>query len=262
MRRVGTILRYEMLNAMRSRWLYGYTVFIAVCVFGFFNLSDDPVKAQLSITTVFCSVIPLVSILFGCMSWYQSELFTQLLLTQPVDRRTLFCARVMALSLSLALSLCVGLLLPMLLLGVRDSGVMWLFAASLFLSFVYCLLGTVISGYLADRMWGLGSAVLIWVYSALIHDGLILLMLIGLREYPVDLWSSLVCALNPIGLTRVVLLLHYDAPLLLGHSGALVRNLVESGEGYFYAALIGASWILFPLCLAYRKFIRRDFYSS
>ncbi len=259
MRKFVTILRYEFLNIMRSRWLVGYTFLLGGLTLGFSNLSDDPVKVLLSLTTAFCAIAPLVSVLFGCMSWYQAERFTQLLLTQPVNRRTLFCARILALVSSLGLSLVLGFLCVAWLLGIKGPTLVWLFCATFFLSSVFCLIGTLISVYIQDRMWGLGSAVVVWVYSALVHDGLILLVLLNLRDYPMDLWSGILCAANPIGLARVTLLLHFDAPLLLGHSGALIRNLVESGQGFIYAGLIGALWVIGPLALSFRRFGRRDF---
>lgn len=259
MKRFATVFKYEMFNALRSKWLYVYTALLGLFVFGFTYLTDDFRKSELALISVLTFLVPLVSILFTTAYWYSSENFTELLLSQPVSRRSLYWARIMALVSSLSLSLLCGLVLVFLVVGIWDWGIAWLFAASVVAGTVFCFLGALIATYIIDRMWGIGLGLALWFYFVAIHDALLLLVLYWFRDYPLDAVSAALCGLNPLALLRVTLLMHFDAPLLLGHSGALIRKMVESGSGFSFAAIVMAVWLVVPAVVAGRKFSRRDF---
>jgi hypothetical protein len=91
------------------------------------------------------------------------------------------------------------------------------------------------------------------------HDALTLMLLMALRDYPLDLVSGVLGAINPIGLARVTLLMANESALLLGHTGALVRAIMTSYIGYLLAGGITIAWIVIPSLLAGRAFLRRDF---
>ena len=253
------VFQYELANVLRSKWLYVYTALLAISTFGLSYLADDSRKTQLALVNILTIIVPLVSILFTTAYWYNSEKFTELLLAQPVSRIRLFWSRILALLCSLSFCLILGLVLTSYLSGVRDSGLIWLFAASSITGAIFSLIGALIATKIPDRMWGIGLSLACLFYFLIIHDSVLLLILYWFRDYPLELTSSLISGINPIGLMRVTLLMHYDAPLLLGHSGALVRDLVESGSGFWYSSLIGICWLLAPLLVARRLFIRRDF---
>lgn len=236
-----------------------YGLSLALCTTGFAHLVDDSRKAELALVNIIGVLVPLVSILFCTTYWYNTERFTELLLSQPVSRRRLFWSRALALAGALILIGVVGIAIPSLLSGITDSGLVWLLLALSFLSAVFGFFGTAIGVFVSDKMWGIGLALAVWSYFELLHDGILLTVIIAFRDYPLDLVTSLACALNPVSLARVALLMIFDAPLLLGHAGALVRRLVEGQSGLLYSTFAALLWISLPVLLAFRKFSRRDF---
>lgn len=259
MKRAASVLGCELRNVMRSKWIYAYSLILAAFVTGFFYLVNDLRKTELALVNALLPLVPLVSILFTTTYWYTSERFTELLLAQPVSRRCLFWSRITALVGSLALSSLVGLVIPAFCFGAHDSVLLWLFLATVSVGAVFCLFGSLVATGIADRMWGIGLGFAVWFYYVALHDALILLVLYWFRDYSLQRISALLCALNPLSLTRVMLLIRFDAPLLLGHSGAIVRRAVESGEGYMFGFGAMALWLGVPSLAAYWIFRRRDF---
>ncbi|MBX7137534.1 MAG: hypothetical protein K1X83_06070 [Oligoflexia bacterium] len=254
----GAVVKFEFFNVLRSRWLLVYFIALAASTIGLARIVDDPRKTQLALLNVVGVLCPLVSVLFAVTYWYSSERFTELMLSQPVSRGMLFWSRLLALSGSLTLCSLLGILLPGLFCGLLDGAMIWLLAATGFLSVISSMIGALIAVYVQDRMRGIGLALGLWFYAELLHDGIALTALISLRDYPLDLAVGIWSALNPVCLTRVAMLLRLDAPLLLGHSGALVRNLAQSDTGLYYAAAAAMVWLAVPVCLASRHFRRRD----
>lgn len=253
------ILKYELLNLARNRWVFALTLIVAALSAGFIWMAGDFTKAVLSLSSVLTTLVPLLAALFAVVYWYYSDRFTELLLTQPIRRIELLAARWIAMSASLILAIAVGILLPFVALGGMDSGVLLVLATSAFLSMIFITLGIVIAASIGDRMKGIGLVLGLWLYFVLVHDSVILLLLLGFREYPLDLPAALLSAVNPLGLSRVLHLVHYDASLLLSYSGALVRSLVEGTAGVLAAVGLALLWLLVPLALARRRFMLKDF---
>lgn len=258
-RHSAIVLRYELYNVLRSKWLYAYVGLLALCTLAFSRVAEDPQKVQLSLVTVINFFVPLISALFTTSYWYSSESFTELLLSQPVSRHRLFWSRIVAILSGLLVSIALGLLVPLAVSGMADSGSVWLFGAASFLTVVFCAIGALIATWANERMWGVGLAIGVWFYAIFIHDAIILSVLIQYRDYPLDTVSAGLCALNPIGLGRLALLMHFDAPLLLGHSGAVIRHLVETPAGYWVLVPIVLFWVFTPMLLAWRRFVKQDF---
>ncbi len=259
MSNLTTVLKYEFYNVLRSKWIIFYTLFLAACTFGFYEVADSFEKIALSLINVLVPIVSLVSILFTATYWYSSERFTEMLLTQPVPRQKLILARLIAIIGALSCSLLVGIYIPFLVHGDISWGSGVIGLASIFLTIVFSVLGVLIGVYISDRMLGIGLGLGLWFYMVVIHDALLLIMLLIFKDYPLDVPSAILGAINPVGLSRVVLLMFFDAPLLLGHTGALIRSLVETGAGYYYLTCFAIVWLLCPTFFAYRKFIYRDF---
>lgn len=253
------LCRYELRNVLRSKWLYAYTGVLFLLCSGMSYIADDSRKTVLSLSSVLLVIVPLVSILFSSSYWYSSEPFTTTLLAQPISRSRIFFGRVAALVASLAVCLFLGIIVPTFISGAWNSSLLWLLVSSIASSAIFALLGSWIATLVADRMWGIGLALAVWFYAVALHDALILLLLYWFREYPLDTASAFLCALNPIDLLRVTVLMHFDAALLLGHAGALIRRWVETGNGLIVALIVAVFWILGPMLAAWRRFLRKDF---
>jgi Cu-processing system permease protein len=253
------LIKYELLNIMRSRWLVAYILFLASMGGLFRYFVGDVHKAIVTLSSIMVVVVPLVTALFTTFYWYASERQTGLVLTQPLSRRHLFFVRWVAVALTLIVSFWVGALLPFALPLKHGHELLIMGLIGTLLTMTFAGLGTWLAVAIHDRMWGVGLAFGIWVYLVLIHDALLLVLLLVTRRYPMDLPATLIAMLNPIGLARVVLMVQQDVAMLLGHSGALVRNLLLSNYGVFFAVVLGLSWSVLPIFFGYRKFRKADF---
>ena len=108
-------------------------------------------------------------------------------------------------------------------------------------------------------MKGMGLVLGLWVYLAMVHDAVVLLFLIALKDYPMDFPGGVLGVVNPIGLSRVILLMIQDAPLLLGHVGMVARNILTGSAGIMISAAFVLIWILLPVAVSLRIWKKRDF---
>lgn len=253
------LLKYEVLNMFRNRWIFGFTLFIFGLTTVLIKVAGDFEKASVSLGMLSIVVVPLISSIFTSLYWYYSDRFTQLLLTQPMSRSALFLSRFVALNLALSASFGLGTLGGFLVFGHLSKAVFILIGVSSLLAFIFIALSFYLSILITDRMRGVGVVFGIWIYFVLIHDGLLLLSLLVLKDSPMDIPGGFLGALSPIGLSRVILLMHHNAPMLLGHTGALIRNILTTWHGYALALGISVTWMLVPSVMGYFAFNKKDF---
>ncbi|HEY8269335.1 MAG TPA: ABC transporter permease subunit [Pseudobdellovibrionaceae bacterium] len=253
------ILKYEFLNIFRDRWIFVYTAIVAVTIFSVQKICGEFQKTVLTLSSLSVVFVPLITSFFTTLYWYYSDRFTQLMATQPVKRSHIFLARYGALTFSLSACYVVGTVLGAALSGSFSLGLVVLIAMNVLLTFIFIALSMLISAQVEDRMRGVGLVFGLWLYFVLIHDGLLLLGLVALREYPMDILGGVLGSLSPIGLSRVVLLMFNEGSLLLGHTGALVREIMTSWQGYLMAIGISVVWAIVPLLFGVRSFKKKDF---
>ncbi|HRA12922.1 MAG TPA: ABC transporter permease, partial [Chitinophagaceae bacterium] len=92
----------------------------------------------------------------------------------------------------------------------------------------------------------------------LIYDGIVLLILFSFSDYPLEKFTLLISALNPIDLGRIFIMLKMDVSALMGYTGALYKDFFGSGTGLLFTIGIMTLWIIIPLWLAVRKFKKKD----
>jgi Cu-processing system permease protein len=134
-----------------------------------------------------------------------------------------------------------------------------LLAVGLMLTLVFVALAFLGAVATRDKARGVGMAMLLWFYFALLHDGLMLLVMFAFEDYPLEKPTMAMIALNPIDLGRVVVLLQMDVSALMGYTGALMKDLLGTTAGHQRSAAgILLLWILFPLALAWWIFRKKD----
>jgi Cu-processing system permease protein len=109
-----------------------------------------------------------------------------------------------------------------------------------------------------DKARGIGAALLLWFYFALIYDGLVMMVLFAFSDYPIEKLIMLLLSLNPVDLGRVFIMLQMDVSALMGASGAIVKSFFDSGTGVILTLGIMVLWIVAPLLLAIRSFNKKD----
>ncbi len=256
---LNKVLKYEFLNILRNRWVFIYALIVTGLSFVMIRVSGETQKAVLSLSSIVVVFIPLISSLFTSLYWYYNDRFTQLMLTQPMPRWTLFFSRTIAISLSLIACSLLSMLFVFALFGEITKGVLVLNLVGSILTIVFVSLASWFSVEISDRMKGVGLVFSIWLYFVLVHDGLLLLLLLSLQQYPLEFAGGILATANPIGLARVVLLMFNEGSLLLGHTGALARGVLTSWKGYVLASSVSILWTLIPFYLGFRSFKSKDF---
>jgi Cu-processing system permease protein len=145
----------------------------------------------------------------------------------------------------------VGLGIPFILYGLLQSNAIFdfflLLATGAFLTLIFTALSYNIAISNENRIKGFGYAVLLWLFMAVIYDGLFLLSLIVFEEYPLDTFTLGAIMFNPIDLSRTLILLKLDISALLGYTGALFRQFFGTGTGFLISMGMLVLWTLLPL---------------
>ncbi len=251
------IAKYVLYDILRNRFVMLYTLFLLVVTLSMFSLDTDPGKATLSLLNIILLVVPLVSIIFTTIHFYNSYEFVELLLAQPVSRKTIYFAEYFSISMALSAAYGIGVAIPMLLLNFSESSI-YLIMAGLLLTFVFVALAFGASVSTRDKAKAIGIALLFWFYFTLIYDGLILYVIYSFSDYPLDKVTLMLVSLNPIDLARIIILLKLDLSALMGYTGAFYKNFFGSSLGVVYSILFLVIWTLAPLLLAMRRFVSKD----
>lgn len=257
------ILKYSFYDLMRSRWSYVYFAFYLALGFVLLFLNSDLSKAVITLMNVIIVLVPLIGTIFGVMYFYNSKEFTELLLAQPLKRSTIFLGQYFGVAGSLSLSLVLGLGIPFVLYGLFESKAIWNFVLLLvtgaFLTLIFTALAFNIALRNENKIKGFGYAVLLWLFLAVIYDGLFLLSLMVFEEYPLDKFSLIATMLNPIDLSRILILLKLDISALLGYTGAIFKKFFGTNLGFFVSLAVLIVWTVIPIFLLSRKARRKDF---
>ncbi len=248
---------------MRSRWSYVYLAFYLALGFVLLFLNNDLSKAIITLMNIIVTLTPMIGTIFGVMYFYSSREFTELLLAQPVKRSSVFLGQYLGIALSLTFSLVLGLGIPFLLYGIFRSGEIWNFVTLMisgsFLTFIFVALAICISLLNANKIKGFGYAILMWLFFAVIYDGLFLVSLIVFSDYPLDSFALGASLFNPIDLSRIMILLKLDISALLGYTGALFQNFFGTGQGLFISFGLLLLWVVLPVLWMLRLAGKKDF---
>ncbi len=251
------IAKYVLYDILRNRFVILYTLFLLVVTFSMFSLDPDPGKSTLSLLNIILLVVPLVSIIFTTIHFYNSYEFIELLLAQPVNRKTIYFAEYFSVSAALSAAYFIGVAVPLLIFNFSESS-LYLIMAGLLLTFVFVALAFGASVATRDKAKAIGVALLFWFYFTLIYDGLILYVIYSYSDYPLEKVTLTLVSLNPIDLARIIILLKLDLSALMGYTGAFYKNFFGSSLGVIYSFVFLVIWTLAPLLLAMRKFVRKD----
>ncbi len=248
---------------MRSRWSYVYFAFYMALGFVLLFLNNDINKAIITLLNIIIVLTPLIGTIFGVMYYYNSKEFTELLLAQPIKRSKIFMGQFLGISISLTLSLTLGLGIPFLLYGLFMSTAIFDFVLLLvvgsLLNFIFVALAFNIALSNVNKIKGFGYAILMWLFLAVIYDGLFLISLVMFNEYPLDKFSLLATMFNPIDLSRILILLKLDISALLGYTGAVFKKFFGTNLGLIISFAAMILWIVLPVWRINVKLKKKDF---
>ena len=163
-----TIVKYVMKEVLRSKVIFGFSLFLMAITVGLFSLEDSTTKATLSLLNVVLILVPLVSIVFSTMFVYNTSEFIELLVTQPIARGVLWRSLYAGVGLAMLAAVGIGLVLPLLIFNWSASAMM-LSAMSLALVLIFSGIGMRIAIKRADRAKGIGTSIFTWLFFAVLR---------------------------------------------------------------------------------------------
>lgn len=257
------IFKYSFKDMIRAKWIIVYLLFYLLLGLILLFLNNDLSSSVITIMNIIIILTPLIGTLFGVMFYYNSREFTELLIAQPIRRSRIFMGQYLGVSLSLSLSLVIGLGLPFLIFGLANSAEIFNFIMLIFigmaLTFSFTGLSMWISLRNSNRIKGFGYSVLLWLFFAVIYDGIFLSLLLIFENYPIDQFSLLMSMLNPIDLSRILVLIKLDISALMGYTGAVFQTFFGSNWGIVISGIMLLLWMTTPAYMMVRSSKRRDF---
>ena len=251
------IVKYVIIDILRNKIVLAYTAFLLLISLSIFNMEDNSAKGLLSLLNIILIIVPLVSLLFPAIYVYNSSEFLELLVSQPLKRKTIWLSLFAGLAASMAFAFFVGAGIPILLYEATPTGFMML-GTGLLLSVIFVALAMLAAVKARDKAKGIGVVILLWLYFSIIFDGLILFVLFQFADYPLEKLMVGATALNPIDLSRILILLKMDVSALMGYTGAIFKDFFGTQLGIIISFLVLLTWVVIPTWLSLRKFKHKD----
>jgi Cu-processing system permease protein len=197
--------------------------------------------------------VPLVSIIFSTIYIYNASEFIELLVSQPLRRKNIWLSIVAGLGLSLSVAFLAGCALPIMLYEGSGTGLM-ISAMGLLLTIIFVAIAALAAVYTRDKAKGIGLSILIWLFFTLLYDGLVMFLLFQFMDYPVEKGLVAVSMLNPVDLSRIMILLKLDISALMGVTSAVFRSFFGQSWGMILSISVMLLWVILPLSLSVKKF--------
>jgi len=252
------IIKYVILDILKNRFMIFYFICLLALTFGLFQLDENSSKATLSILNIVLLFVPLVSLMFTTVYYYNSSEFITLILAQPIARRRIFYSVFLGISLSLILAFLLGSGLPLLLVN-PNSASLYIVISGVMLTLIFTTLAMLFAVWFRDKAKGMGVSLILWIFFMLIFDGIVMFLMFTFADYPMEKTFIALSFLNPIDLARIFVLLQLDFSALMGVTGAIFKDFFGSGIGAVMAIGMLIMWFAMPLLFAGRYFSKKDF---
>ncbi len=251
------ILKYVALDILKNKIVIAYTIMLALFSWSAFGLEDNESKGILTVLNIVLLTVPLVSILFSTIYIYNSNEFVELLVSNPVKRSMVWKALFTGLSISMVAAYWIGVGIPLLIYANFATAIMMLVAGSL-LSVIFVSVAFLCSTLTRDKAKGIGISIMLWLYFALLFDGLVLFLFFQFADYPVEKVVVLLSALSPVDLSRILILLRLDVSAMMGYTGAVFQQYFGSSWGLLVSFGLLCLWVFVPFYISLIKFKRKD----
>ncbi len=252
------LLKYALYDILKSRFAMIYTLFMILVAVSIYQVSDDLSKVSLSLMNIMIMIVPLISAVFATTHFYNNLEFIELMLAQPVKRSHVFLSQLLAVILMLSLSILIGFGLPMLIWGA-DSSLITLLGVGVVLSTVFAGFAFLASVMTRDKAKAIGISLGLWIYFSLVYDGFVLYLIYSFADYPLEKVTLGLVMLNPVDLSRILMLMQLDISALMGYTGAFFKQFFNSGLGMLIIVISLSVWLVVPVGLSGWIFGKKDF---
>src|SRR5687767_2800473 len=125
------ISKYVFYDILRNKVMLAYAAFLLIVSMSLFQMEENPSKAVLSLLNIVLIVVPLISMVFSTIHWYNSYEFIELMLTQPISRKKVLLSEYAGVASSLLTAFFIGVGIPVLLYNFNSTGLGLLLIGSL-----------------------------------------------------------------------------------------------------------------------------------
>lgn len=254
---MNKIIKYVIADILRNKIVVIYAVFLLIASFSVFSLEDNSAKGLLSLLNIILIVVPLVSIIFSTIYMYNSFEFMQLLVSQPLKRNTIWLSLFIGLASSLSIAFFIAAGIPVLIYQANMIG-FTMILTGIVLSVIFAAIAFLATVKMRDKAKGIGAAILLWLYFSLLFDGLVLFLLFQFADYPMEKPMIALSALNPIDLSRILILLQLDVSAMMGYTGAVFKDFFGTSSGLLFSCIVLLLWIIIPIWYSTQKFNKKD----
>ncbi|SFD47516.1 Cu-processing system permease protein [Chitinophaga sp. CF118] len=251
------IIKYVLLDLLRNKTILVYTFILAVLSVSLLSMDDNTSKGLLSLLNITLLFVPIISILFSTIYFFNSVEFIELLLAQPIRRKTMLLAEYAGIAFALSIAYLLGVGVPIFVMSYSTAAVT-LIISGLFLTLIFTGLALLIFVLFKDKTKGIGAAIITSLFFAILFDGLLLSFIYSFSDYPIDKPLLGLISLNPIDLARILVLLQLDVAVMMGYSGALFKKFMGSATGSIYSVVCMLLWVAVPLMISMKVFKKKD----
>lgn len=260
MKTFAKILKYQLSDNFRNKWIISYGIFFMLLTELLFRFGAEDSKLIAGLMNVAIILIPLISIVYGTIYFYNSRDYIELILSQPIKRSQLFGGLYFGFSIPLAVVFLLGISIPFLLHSVGNPNVITvLLISGIFLTFIFTGFALFLSLFFVEKSGGIGAAFVTWLFFGVIYDALIMIALWQFADYPMEYPSLALSIINPVDLGRILIMLRLDSAALMGYTGAVYESFFGAGIGILVTILSLMLWSIVPFFSAKRLFARKNF---
>lgn len=266
--------RYEMVLAVRSRWLQifaavfaGLTLAVAgsgYVLSGGYGVQDFS-RTAVSLVQIVLLLVPLAALVFGGLALTPDRGAAELIYSQPVARSTILVGRMLGVWLALTAAELIGFgAAGIVVQSQAGPDGLWrygaLIAIAVVITGIFLALATMLASTNAGRRTRvLASALVVWFVTVLLFDVVALGLASMLRSGSASRLLIAATLINPIDAARTGALLAIEGTAAFGASSlALLRFTGGVGVAASLIAASLAAWLLLPLWLASRALARAD----
>ena len=251
------IIKYVITDILRNKIVLAYTICLLIISFSLFSLEDNSTKGLLGLINIILIIVPLISIIFSAIYIYNSAEFIELLVSQPIKRKSIWMSLFTGLSISLSIAFITGVGLPVCIYECSVISLIMI-VVGIFLTIIFTGIAMLAALQTRDKAKGIGIAILLWLYFSLLFDGMVLFLLFQFADYPLEKIMVGISVLNPIDLGRVLILLKMDVSALMGYTGAIFKNFFGTYIGMSISFAILVLWVYLPVQISLKKFNKKD----
>lgn len=252
------LIRYILFDLMRNRVVMAYAILLFILSIGLFGIQGQSEKALLTLWNIVLLAVPMMSLIFSTIYYYNSGEFIELLLAQPIQRKSILISIWISLTVVLTLAFWLGAGIHALVASWSAKS-LWIVIGGSLLTWIFVALAILIAVLTHDKTRGMGIALLTWFYFVILFDSMMLILLFNFSDYPMEKPMVFLSLSNPVDLARILVLMKMDASALMGFSGAVFQEWLGAFKGSMLVVLSMFFWIALPIGMALKIFEEKDF---